>query len=59
MTYEQLINDLKNRSFKPIYFLYGEEPYYIDLVTEHITSNVLTEADVVGFFPVKKVNGFE
>ncbi len=45
MTYEQLISDLKNRSFKPIYFLHGEEPYYIDLVTEYITSNVLSEAE--------------
>ncbi len=45
MTYEQLIGDLKKRSFKPIYFLFGEEPYYIDLVTEFITSNVLTAAE--------------
>ena len=45
MTYEQLISDLKNRSFKPIYFLHGDEPYYIDLLTEYITSNVLTEAE--------------
>jgi DNA polymerase-3 subunit delta len=45
MTYEQLIGDLKKRSFKPIYFLHGEEPYYIDLVTEFITSSVLTAAE--------------
>lgn len=45
MTYELLIADLKKRSFKPIYFLYGEEPYYIDLVTDFICSNVLTEAE--------------
>jgi len=45
MTYEQLIGDLKNRSFKPIYFLHGDEPYYIDLVTDYITTNVLTEAE--------------
>ncbi len=45
MTYEQLIRDLKSKSFKPIYFLHGDEPYYIDLVTDYITSNVLTEAE--------------
>ena len=45
MTYEQLIGDLKKRSFKSIYFLYGEEPYYIDLVTDHITTHVLNEAE--------------
>ena len=45
MTYEQLIGDLKNKSYKPIYFLHGDEPYYIDRVTEYITKNVLTEAE--------------
>jgi len=45
MTYEQLIGDLKNKSFKPVYFLCGDEPYYIDLVTSFITQNVLTEAE--------------
>lgn len=45
MTYEQIIGELKNRSFKPIYFLHGEEPYYIDLVTDYITTHVLDEAE--------------
>lgn len=45
MTYEQLIGDLKNKAYRPLYFLYGEEPYYIDLVTDYITGNVLTEAE--------------
>jgi len=45
MTFEQLIGDLKSRSFKPIYFLHGDEPYYIDLLTDYITGNVLTEAE--------------
>ena len=30
----QLLNDIKNRKFKPIYFLHGNEPYYIDLITD-------------------------
>jgi DNA polymerase-3 subunit delta len=45
MTYEQLTGDLKKGTYKPIYFLYGDEPYYIDLVTDYITSHVLTEAE--------------
>ena len=44
-TYEEIISDLKKRIFKPVYFLAGEEPYYIDLVTEFIESNVLSEAE--------------
>jgi DNA polymerase-3 subunit delta len=45
MTYDQLIGDLKNKVYKPVYFLWGDEPYYIDLVSAHIAKNVLTEAE--------------
>jgi DNA polymerase-3 subunit delta len=45
MTYEQIIGDLKNKVYKPIYFLWGDEPYYIDLVSSFIAGNVLSEAE--------------
>jgi DNA polymerase-3 subunit delta len=45
VTYEEIISDLKKRIFKPVYFLAGEEPYYIDLITEYIEENVLPEAE--------------
>ena len=45
VTYEEIISDLKKRIFKPVYFLAGEEPYYIDLITDHIEKNVLPEAE--------------
>jgi DNA polymerase-3 subunit delta len=45
MTAEEIISGLKNRIFKPVYLLHGEEPYYIDLVTEFILANVLSEAE--------------
>ncbi len=45
VTYEEIISDLKKRIFKPVYFLAGEEPYYIDLISEYIEENVLTEAE--------------
>jgi DNA polymerase III subunit delta len=45
VTYEEIISDLKNRIFKPVYFLAGEEPYYIDLITEYIENKVLPEAE--------------
>lgn len=45
VTYEEIISDLKNRIFKPVYFLAGEEPYYIDLITEYIQDKVLPEAE--------------
>jgi DNA polymerase III subunit delta len=45
LTYEEIISDLKNRIFKPVYFLAGEEPYYIDLITDYIQEKVLTESE--------------
>ncbi|MCU0472655.1 MAG: DNA polymerase III subunit delta [Bacteroidales bacterium] len=45
VTYEEIISDLKKRIFKPVYFLAGEEPYYIDLITDYIEESVLSEAD--------------
>jgi DNA polymerase-3 subunit delta len=39
----KIINDIKSGNIKPIYFLMGEEPYYIDKLTEYIEQNVLQE----------------
>lgn len=44
-TYEEIMSDLKNRIYKPVYFLAGEEPYYIDIITDYIEENVLPEAE--------------
>ncbi len=43
--YEDIISDLKKRIFKPVYFLAGEEPYYIDLIADYIEEHVLDEAE--------------
>lgn len=45
MTVEQIISDIKQRKFKPIYFLHGEESYYIDLISDMLEKEVLTEAE--------------
>ncbi|MCX7547737.1 DNA polymerase III subunit delta [Xanthomarina sp. F1114] len=45
---KQIITDIKNRKFRPIYFLMGEEPYYIDNISKYIEANVLSE-DEKGF----------
>ena len=45
MTVEQILTGLKNKDYKPIYFLSGDEPYYIDLITKYIMDNVLSEAE--------------
>ncbi len=42
MTYDQIIKDLKNKIYKPIYLLMGDETYYIDLITNYITEHILS-----------------
>ena len=44
----KIVNDIKAGSIKPIYFLMGEEPYYIDKLSDYIEENVLSE-DERGF----------
>ena len=39
----KIINDIKAGNIKPIYFLMGEEPYYIDKLSEYIEHNILQE----------------
>ncbi len=42
---ESLIKDIKNKNFLPIYFLAGEEPFFIDQITDTLEANVLTEEE--------------
>lgn len=44
-TFESIMKDIKARKFQPVYFLYGEEPYYIDQIDKAIEGSVLDEAD--------------
>ena len=39
----QITKDIKAGNIKPIYFFMGDEPYYIDKLTEFIEQNVLQE----------------
>ncbi|WGK94189.1 MULTISPECIES: DNA polymerase III subunit delta [Flavobacterium] len=41
----KIVNDIKARNIKPIYFLMGEEPYYIDKLSDFIEQNVLSEEE--------------
>lgn len=43
--YKEIIRDLRNKIYKPVYFLAGKEAYYIDLVTDFIEDNVLDESE--------------
>ena len=45
---KEIVSEINNGNPKPIYFLMGEEPYYIDRISQYIANNVLTE-DEKGF----------
>ncbi|RSK40294.1 DNA polymerase III subunit delta [Mangrovimonas spongiae] len=42
---KQIVTDIKQKKLKPIYFLMGDEPYYIDRITEFIEESILTEEE--------------
>ncbi|HXB41993.1 MAG TPA: DNA polymerase III subunit delta [Bacteroidia bacterium] len=42
--YNDILLDLKRKLYKPVYFLHGEEPYFIDEISDYIEKNVLEES---------------
>ena len=40
-TYEGIMSDLKARKFAPVYYLMGDEAYYIDKIADYIAEHVL------------------
>lgn len=45
MTHQEVIKQLKSGNPKPIYFLHGEEPFYIDQIVKAATTSVLDESE--------------
>ena len=41
----QIVEEIKNGNPKPIYFLMGEETYYIDMISDFIENNILKEEE--------------
>jgi DNA polymerase-3 subunit delta len=41
VTFESVMSELKARRFKPVYYLMGDESYYIDKISDWIAENVL------------------
>lgn len=42
---KNIINDIARGSIAPVYFLMGEEPYYIDGICSYLENNLLTEEE--------------
>ncbi|MFY7963449.1 MAG: DNA polymerase III subunit delta [Chitinophagaceae bacterium] len=45
MSAEKILTDLKKKNFKPIYWLEGEEPFFIDEIINYAEHNILSESE--------------
>lgn len=45
MTFEQIVDTIKNKKYAPVYFFQGDEPFYIDKLCQHIENDILSESD--------------
>lgn len=45
MTLAELTKEIKSRKFRPVYLLHGEEPYFIDQITDLLEKTVLNDAE--------------
>ena len=41
VTFDSIMRDLKARKYSPVYYLMGDEPYYIDKIADYIAAHVL------------------
>lgn len=44
-SFDEIIKDIQKRNFKPIYFLMGDEPYFMDKITDLLIKTVLPEEE--------------
>ena len=44
-TYDQILSEIHKKQFAPVYFLTGDEPYFIDMISDTIENEALDEAD--------------
>lgn len=45
MKFEEIISSLQKKDYHPVYFLMGEESFYIDKISDFITKNVLDKSE--------------
>ena len=43
MEFNEIMSELKKKVYRPVYFLMGDEPYFIDIISDYIENNVLDE----------------
>jgi DNA polymerase-3 subunit delta len=45
MTFDDILNNIGKQQFAPVYFLHGEEPYFIDRIEQAVEAQALPEAE--------------
>ncbi|MCX6271678.1 MAG: DNA polymerase III subunit delta, partial [Bacteroidetes bacterium] len=45
MSYEKILKDIEKKIFSPVYFLTGDEPYFIDKLTDALEQGILDPAE--------------
>ncbi|MDR2980186.1 MAG: DNA polymerase III subunit delta [Bacteroidales bacterium] len=45
MTFEEILSKLQKKEFAPLYLLMGEEPFFIDQLSDYLEENVMPEVD--------------
>lgn len=45
ISYESICKEIKEKKFSPVYVLMGEEPFFIDQITDLLVENVLAEEE--------------
>ncbi len=45
ISYTEILHSLKQKIYKPVYLLMGDEPYYIDLLSDYVQRELLTEME--------------
>ena len=45
MATEKILNDWRKKTYRPVYWLEGEEEYYIDKLVDYAEHNILTESE--------------
>ncbi len=45
MDHKLIIKSIKQKQFEKIYFLHGEEPFFIDQITDAVIENAMDESE--------------
>jgi len=45
ITYENILQEISGKTLRPVYYLMGDEPYYIDQLAARFATDVLTESE--------------